>query len=141
MLTPVLNRRSLLKIAVPALISISAAAGCGPRLIDVTGQVVIDGKPAPPGLKVVFEPRGGTAEPILSATDTAGRYRLIDRSGKAGVAPGPYVVSIGFWGEASASPPELASLKIPEQYLVGSSTLECLVGHTSTVFDIDITTK
>lgn len=141
MLNPLMKRRVLLWRTIPILFSIPVAVGCGPRLSEVTGRVMIDGKPAPPGLKVVFEPRGGAAEPIQSATDTEARYRLIDRSGKAGVTSGTYVVSLGFWGDAATSPPELASLTIPEQYLVGSSTLECVVGHTSTVFDIDVTTK
>ncbi len=141
MIRPWIHRRVLLMCAAPILISITVSAGCGPMLSDVTGRVMIDGKPAPPGLKVVFEPRSGATEPILSATDTEGRYRLVDRSGKTGVAPGTYLVSIGLWGDESTSPPELAVIKIPKEYRIGSSTLECKVGQTTVTFDIDIATK
>lgn len=126
--------------AATLLFSTALASGCGVVLSDVTGRVVIDGKAAPPGLKITFEPRGGAAEPIFSATDQEGHYRLIDRSGKSGVSPGAYVVSLGFWGDGSVNPPELAAIKIPERYRTGSSTLECTVGRTATTFDIDITT-
>jgi hypothetical protein len=112
--------------------------GCEVPLSEVAGSVLINGKPAPPGLKIVFQPQREGAEPILSATDYKGRYQLIHRSGKTGIAAGTYVVSLGLWGEAAENPPELAAIKIPERYRTGSSTLECVVGRTATTFDIDI---
>jgi hypothetical protein len=124
-----------------SVLALALAWGCAPVLSEVSGRVVINGKPAPPGLKVVFEPLGSGAEPILSATDEEGRYRLMDLSGKTGVVAGTYVVSLGFWGDASVNPPELAAIKIPERYRTGGSTLECVVGRTATTFDIDIRTE
>lgn len=132
------NSRWLGRASVPIVLSLVLVWGCDPVLSDVSGRVVINGKPAPPGLKVVFEPSGGGGEPILSVTDEEGRYRLIDRSGRSGVRAGTYLASLGFWGDASTNPPELAAIKIPERYRTGTSTLECVVGRGATTFDIDI---
>lgn len=130
--------------AVPWVITVALGCclllGCEIPLSEVTGSVVINGKPAPPGLKIVFQPQRDGAEPILSATDYKGRYQLIHRSGRTGIAAGTYVVSLGLWGEAAENPPELAAIKIPERYRIGSSTLECTVGRAPKTFDIEIRT-
>lgn len=125
-----------LALCLPALLG-----GCSVRLSDVTGQVVIDDKPAPPGLKITFAPQDGTGEPVLSATDTEGRYRLIHRSGKTGIRPGIYQVSLGFWSDSETNPPELSSLKLPQDVREGTSTLVCDVQAGGMEFDINVRTR
>lgn len=119
----------------------ASALGCGAGLADVSGLVSIDGKPAPPGLKITFEPRDGKSEPVPSVTDTSGRYRLIHRSGKPGIPSGTYKVSLGFWGDPSTNPPELAVLKIPKDMQEATSTLVCDVKPGGTEFNIDVKSR
>lgn len=123
------------------LLCTAAVLGCGVPLSKVSGLVSINGKPAPPGLKITFMPRDGGSEPILSMTENDGRYLVIHRSGKPGVPSGSYTVSLGFWGDASLNPPGLASLKIPEEFCDGTSTLVCNVRGGRLEFNIDVKTK
>jgi len=115
-----------------------SAAGCGRQLCKVAGAVSINGKQAPAGLKITFTPQNADAEPILAVTENDGSYILIDRSGKLGAPPGDYIVSVGFWGDESANPPELKGLKISEGYGTGSSTLTCPVRPGMEPFHINI---
>lgn len=117
---------------------LTCTAGCGPRLCDVSGLVSLDGKPAPAGLKITFEPRDGNGDTVLSVTENDGRYRLIHRSGKPGIPMGSYTVSVGFWGDAKTNPPGLAALKIPEAFREGSSTTVCDVRSEIVQFDIAV---
>lgn len=115
-----------------------AVLGCGVSLCDVSGRVSIDGKPVPPGLKITFTPHGDDQQPILAMTENDGRYVVIHRTGKPGVPPGKYSVSVGFWGDASMNPPGISSLKIPEEFRDGTSTLVCDVRGGKTEFNIDL---
>ncbi len=113
-------------------------AGCGIRVGEVTGTVTLSGESAPEGLRVSFQARGTDVETIYANIGIGGRYQLIHRSGKKGIEPGTYSVSLGFWGEQSAQPGKLAKLKIPKGYRDGTSTLVCNVPGGGTVFDITI---
>jgi hypothetical protein len=124
-----------------ALVVAALLIGCSVRLSDVTGQVLINDKAAPPGLKITFTPQDGKGEPIHSATDTEGRYRLIHRSGKTGIRPGTYLVSLGFWSDPETNPPELSSLNFPSDVREGTSTLVCVVHAGGMEFDINVRTR
>jgi hypothetical protein len=135
---------STVSFAVHLTLAVTAGAvfvGCSVRLSDVHGSVLIDDKPAPPGLKVTFAPQTAEGEPVLSATDTEGRYRLIHRSGKTGIRPGRYSVSLGHWGDPATNPPELSSLKLPPDVREGTSTLVCDVLMGGTQYDIRVRTR
>jgi len=66
------------------------AAGCGNGLRNLGGRVLLDGEPAPEGVRVIFIALGDTmqADGIVGPD---GRFELRTRS-KAGVMPGRYKV-------------------------------------------------
>lgn len=123
------------------LLCVPTLLGCGISLCEVSGVVSIDGKPAPPGMKIAFTPRGRDAEPTLAMTENEGRYLVIDRTGRPGLRAGSYTVSLGFWGDPSMNPPGLADLKIPEEFRDGSSTLVCEARGGRLEFNIDVRRK
>ncbi len=120
------------------MLLLATATGCGIRVGEVTGTVMIAGKPAPEGLRVSFEAQGTDVETIYANTGVSGKYQLIHRSGKKGIEPGEYTVSLGFWGEQSAQPPELRKLNLPDDVRDGASTLVCNVPGGGIVFDITV---
>ncbi|MGB0655406.1 MAG: hypothetical protein ACPGMQ_08250 [Pirellulales bacterium] len=117
---------------------IPCVCGCGIRVGEVSGTVTIHGEPAPEGLRVMFQAKDSNAETIHANTGVGGHYQLIHRSGKKGIEPGNYVVSIDFWGEKSFLPPELREIEIPEKYRDGNSAMVCTVPSGGTVFDIAV---
>jgi len=125
-------------VAFQLFLLLIAAGGCGIRVGEVTGTVRIAGSTAPEGLRVAFKAVGTDVETIYANTGIGGKYQLIHRSGKKGIEPGKYTVSLGFWGEQSAQPGALAKLKIPEKFRDGTSTLTCVVPGGGTVFDITV---
>ena len=120
------------------LLSSVCMFGCGIRVGEVTGTVTIHGEPAPEGLRIMFQAKDSDAETIHANTGVGGHYQLIHRSGKKGIEPGIYRVSIDFWGEQGFRPPELAKVEIPESFRDGNSSLTCTVPSGGTVFDIAI---
>lgn len=64
--------------------------GCGPRGVGATasGILKIDGKPAPAGIRVDFQPDGPKGSPSTGITDEKGRYELWFTPGNKGVMPG-----------------------------------------------------
>ena len=118
------------------LVFLTTLVGCGVRVGEVTGTVKLFGKAAPEGLRVAFQAQGTDVETIYANTGVGGRYQLIHRTGKKGIEPGTYTVSLGFWGDQSTQPGELGKLKIPKNFRDGTSTLFCEVPSGGTVFDI-----
>ena len=122
-------------------------AGCRGEIprYSVTGHLKIDGNPIPQGVQVVFTPQGADSTPCVGVTNDQGLYVMYWKPGMKGILKGTYSVSIALPGDEGTSnvmlPPALADIKIPKEYRTGSSTLTCDVPRSSTVFDIDITTK
>src|SRR2546421_708064 len=80
-------------------------SGCshGPELIEVVGNVLLNGSP-PPGPGSVFlapvEDRSGSgARPAMADFDTDGKFNLSAFPGRSGIKPGRYRVSIQIWKE------------------------------------------
>jgi hypothetical protein len=125
---------------IPCLFTIfllTSTVGCGIRVGEVTGTVTVEGEPAPEGVRVSFTAQGTDVETIYANTGVGGKYQLIHRSGKKGIEPGRYTVSLGFWGDQKAQPPTLQKLKIPAAFFDGTSTLTCDVPGGGIVFDIN----
>lgn len=141
----VMKRRSHTWCLTALCLVLTSAGGCssGVHRSEVTGTVTFAGKPVTQGVQVVFTPQGPDAEVTTGVTNDQGRYTMYHKPGMKGLLTGTYTVSIKQPGDAIAGPglilpPELAAIKIPEQYRTGTSTLECNVGRTPTTFDIDI---
>jgi hypothetical protein len=129
------------------LLGVLGLVGCGSpvRRFDVTGTVTIAGKPAPQGLQVVFSPRDSSlADAAIGVTNDRGVYVMYASPGKKGLPPGDYVVAVTTSGDGlpgpNLGPPELARIKVPDQYQQGASELRCTVGRSTTTFDIRIET-
>ncbi len=134
-----LSRTSLHHIfSLCILLSCVYILGCGIRVGEVHGTITIHGEPAPEGLRVMFQAQDSDAETIYANTGVGGHYQLIHRSGKKGIEPGTYLVSIDFWGEQAFRPPELSKVEIPESFRDGNSSLTCTVPSGGTVFDIAV---
>ena len=125
-------------LSVSLLVQCVCILGCGIRVGEVTGTVTIHGEPAPEGLRVMFQAEDSDAETIYANTGVGGRYQLIHRSGKKGIEPGVYLVSIDFWSEEAFRPPELKKLEIPQNFRDANSSLLCTVPSGGIVFDIAV---
>lgn len=84
------------------------AAGCGTGLVTVSGTVTLDGSPVA-GAKVTFIPTGDGI-PASGTTDAAGRYELAIGSGRLGVPPGRYAVTVSKLKVSTLAPGEAKSV-------------------------------
>ena len=78
---------ALLLVQVAAL---SLIVGCGNGRIDITGTVMVDGRPAMEGVQVIFSPAGDTKQAYAQVA-TDGHFRLKTQQ-MIGVMPGEYRV-------------------------------------------------
>lgn len=107
------------------------AAGCGGRgFAEVTGTVLVDGKPLQ-GAFVAFQPDGPDPVRGVGATNAEGRYRVIRPGSKYGAMIGKNRVSVTGGDTGRAIPPQYGT----------ESTLTYEVKRGTNVFDIDIKTK
>ena len=110
---------------------LAAVSGCGGRgFAEVTGTILIDGKPLP-GALVTFTPEGPDAVRGVGSTNAEGRYRVVRPGSKIGAMVGANRVSVT-GGDAGRA--------LPAQYNT-RSTLTYDVKRGSNVFDIEIKTK
>jgi hypothetical protein len=112
-------------------VGLVAAAGCGGRgFAEVTGTVLVDGKPLL-GAFVTFVPEGPDAVRGVGSTNAEGRYRVIRPGGKIGAMIGNNRVSVTGGDAGRALPPQYNT----------QTTLQCDVKRGANVFDIEIKTK
>jgi hypothetical protein len=132
---------------------LTAVIGCNSKekLYRVTGQVTIDGQPAPTGVRVNFEPTDAGGQVASGLVDEAGNYTLYTGSeGREGAVPGSYKVYLapsydtdaymeGPPGRPSGIPGVPSAGPIPEEYLAaGTSPLTVEVGQSANQIDITI---
>jgi hypothetical protein len=120
-------------------------SGCGsPIGATVTGLLTIDGKPAPAGVRIDFEPQVENASSSTGFTDARGEFEMMFNVNKKGVMPGESLVRIAVLpevgpGGAPVVVKELEALRIPDS--VGrSSTLKKSVKPGHNRIDIAIET-
>ena len=115
-------------------------AGCGEwwlGITDVTGKVIVDGKPAK-SVMVIFQPEMKELPRAIGTTDADGVYRLarVGLGRKMGAAAGKYVVKVRSDSEDGKG------VQIPSEYAGDSSPLSFeVISGKQNVFDIDITNK
>jgi len=138
-------RRRLIILVVAALPL--WAAGCGPRGVGATctGTVTIDGKPAPAGIRIDFQPAGPAGSPSMGITDALGKYELRFTATRLGVMPGECLVRVTVPREMSAQgiptvPEALKAVVIPDHYSQ-HSTLMRTVKPGPNQIDIEIDTR
>jgi hypothetical protein len=118
--------------------------GCGQRSAGatVTGTVFFDGKPAPAGMRIDFQPQQSGGSGSTGVTDAAGRYELWFNANLRGAIPGEHVVAISvkqtIGPDGVPSVPEpLRGVRIPKT--VGEeSTLTRTVNPGANTIDIEI---
>ena len=88
-------QRSVLLVCLVCLCT--AVASCGPTYTNatVTGKLLIDGQPAPRGVKIIFAPQEKGSSQSYGYTNDAGAYRLRFNAQNIGANAGENLVSIG----------------------------------------------
>jgi hypothetical protein len=122
------------------------SAGCGPRGVGATGSgtVTIDGKPAPAGVRIDFQPQGPQGSPSMGITDATGKYDLRFTAARKGVMPGECIVRVTVTREMVQGvltvPEALKGVVIPDHYGQQSKLIRTVKpGHNQ--IDIEIDTK
>jgi hypothetical protein len=131
-------------LAVCLLVS---AAGCSDGIGQVRGRLTIDGKPAPTGLILEFQPQSKAGPPSYGRTDGDGGFELWQSGTKKGLVIGPCLVRISIPpvdtsgpGRPPSQPAELRTLVIPDRYNTASNvTFDIKPGPQA--IDIDVVTK
>lgn len=126
---------SIHPLAAVLAMACAVCAGCQ-RIVEVTGTVLVDGKPGK-GLVVIFDPAVKDEPRGVASTSGDGGYTLrrLGPGNKTGVPVGTYSVKI----MADVDDPN--AVQIPDKYF-RSSELTCDVqGGKRNVYDIKISTK
>jgi hypothetical protein len=133
---------------VMTLTALLALVGCGRRDIGASagGLVTIDGRPAPAGLRVDFQPQGPGGSPSAGTTDAAGRYELWFTAAHKGVMPGECRVMLQPARESGPDgspriPEALKALQLPKAYAGEQSPLIRTVKPGHNTIDITIDTS
>jgi len=138
-------RQTFIPVTVIACLAIGALTGCS-RSVGATaaGIVTIDGKPAPAGVRVDFEPqiKGGSSS--YGFTDGAGKYELMFNVKTVGVMPGESIVRLSIQPTFSVDgkpslPKELRAIRLPDSVGI-ASTLRRTVKPGANRIDIDVNT-
>lgn len=112
-----------------------AVTGCQ-RIVDVTGTVRLDGKPAK-GVIVVFDPPSTDRPRGVASTDENGVYRLrrLGPGSKSGVPTGSYRVKV------MSDMDNPGGGRIPEKYYRESPLARDVTGPSPHTYDIELSTK
>lgn len=132
-------------MAALACLAIVASDGCTKTAgSTVIGHLTIDGKPAPAGIRIDFEPQVENGSSSTGYTDNHGRYEMRFNVNRLGVMPGESVVRISILPEISitgepALPESLRAIRLPDS--VGkNTTLRKTVKPGANTIDIAIET-
>lgn len=132
--------------AVAVCLVAALVSGCGRSAgATVSGSVTIDGKPAPPGIRIDFQPQVPGSSSSTGYTVAEGRYVMRFNVNMLGVMPGESVVRLSIpqdftgGGAPQVSVP-LRSIRLPES--VGrETTLRKIVKPGHNEIDIAVETQ
>jgi hypothetical protein len=119
-------------------------SGCSrdPELIEVVGNVALNGSP-PPGPGSVFlapveDKTGSGARPAMADFDTDGNFNLSAFPGKSGIKPGRYRVSIQIWKERPQGYLKPGINLVPRDYKFDDLVVDRGQGPVKVTYDIVI---
>lgn len=113
-MTPTRNARLVGELLSCVLIAAIGCAEKGPELTEVTGQVLIDGKPLTTGSVVTLPTQGRGARGTI---DTQGNFTLSTSNMGVGAAPGKHQVAVIAMEESNNPSPEAPRRSlIPQKY-------------------------
>jgi|GEM_PF-1247838 len=120
---------------VSILLAVLALGGCQ-RIVEVTGTVRIDGKPAK-GVIVVFDPASPDKPRGVASTNQDGVYKLrrLGPGSKPGVPTGMYSVKL----MPDVDNPD--GSRIPEKFSRSSQLSRDVTGPSPHSYDIEISTR
>lgn len=132
-------------IALVTGLVLASFCGCGPSIgATAVGTLTIDGRPAPAGIRVDFEPQVKGASSSTGYTDANGRYELRFNVNTVGVMPGESLVRLSiqptFTGDGKPfMPEELRAIRLPDS-VSRRSTLHRTVKSGANQIDIAVAT-
>ncbi len=134
------------KVCLFAVVLFGLISGCdsgGPRLVDVSGTVTLDGKPVPNAI-VVFNPDFPGGSNSLGRTNSDGKYKLEYSQDSQGALVGKHIVEITTKKVAASDLPDDGSVvskefvAIPTKYKKrGSLSAEVLDQSNVIDFQLD----
>lgn len=142
-----MNRFQRMRVACCAVVCCGLiGSGCKPSTgATVTGVLTIDGKVAPAGVRIDFEPQVKNGSTSTGYTDADGRFEMMFNVNKIGVMPGESLVKI--WIEPTFEPrgdvptaKMLQATRLPETVNI-RSTLRKTVQPGANTIDLAIETK
>lgn len=125
--------------------------GCGNGLASLSGTVLINGKPAPEGVSLQFQPTFEGGSPSYAMTDKEGKYTAQFTFKSAGIQPGEHNVFlipgavktpmpvIGPDGNPVGPPPTNPMKNMPRSYYESITLIEVESGSNEK--DIQLTTE
>jgi len=134
-----------------ALVNLAiVAAGCGRGGVGATavGVLAIDGRPAPAGIRIDFQPQLPGGSTSTGITDAKGKYEIFFTAARKGVMPGECQVRLSLADSPGPNgiptvPEQLKGLRLPEIYHGDRSPLIRTVkpGHNTIDIEIDTTSE
>ena len=124
---------------------LASVCGCRPSVgATAVGTITIDGRPAPAGIRVDFEPQVKGASSSTGYTDANGCYELMFNVNTVGVMPGESLVRLSiqptFTGDGKPfMPEELRVIRLPDS-VSRNSTLRQTVKPGANQIDIAVDT-
>lgn len=132
--------------AVVVTLAVTVLTGCGRSTgATVSGRVTIDGQPAPPGIRIDYQPEVAGGSSSTGYTDADGRYVMRFNVNMLGVMPGESVVRLSIpMNFAGAGAPQvsepLRGIRLPDS--VGrETTLRKIVKPGHNEIDIAVETQ
>jgi hypothetical protein len=121
-----------------------AVAGCGQKVVEVSGKATVDGKPLTKGVIFFAPDKDNSLQTIPSgAVDDNGTYHL-STGGKAGAPLGWYKVYVGFEGVKRKGETNAAPLSINPKYLSAARSplsIEVVDNPQPGAYDLKFTKK
>lgn len=122
---------------------LSIATGCGSNsdvsIGTVTGTLLVDGQPAPAGIRIEFDPVAKGVRGSTAVTDESGNYEADYSLSTKGVRLGTCVVKLELPNEVPPAPGQMPKRPFPNEYYEEIRQVNISAGHNTV--DLEISKK